>query len=285
MVKLSIKKTIALAFAILGLSLNAAISHSSDNEAVPHYPIEQPVKQEWSFSGPFGVYDKNQLQRGFKVYQEVCSVCHSLKFVSFRHLKGIGLDDEKIKALAAGYEVPSEPDEEGEIKMRPAQPVDYFPKPFANDKLAAFANNGAVPADLSLMARARSIPAPFPGFIGDVFTNYTSAGPDYIYALLTGYSDAPSGHEITEGTYYNPYFNASDAIAMSQPLYDDSVVYEDGSPQTLDQYAKDVSAFLMWASDPHMEQRKKTGFRVIVFLIMFAGLAYYSKRRIWAEKK
>lgn len=280
----SLKKGLCLALTSIALCFTANIVHSAENDAVPHYPIEQPQKQEWSFSGPFGVYDKNQLQRGFKVYQEVCSVCHSLKFVSFRHLKGIGLSDEQIKAIAAGYEVASEPNEEGEIKMRPAQPIDYFPKPFANDKLAAFANNGAVPADLSLMARARAVPAPFPGFIGDIFTNYTAAGPDYIYALLTGYSDAPSGHEIADGTYYNPYFNASDAIAMAQPLYDDSVVYEDGSPQTLDQYAKDVSAFLMWASDPHMEERKKTGFRVIVFLIMFAGLAYYSKRRIWAVK-
>lgn len=252
-------------------------------DALTHYPLENPQKQEWSFSGPLGTYDKAQLRRGLKVYREVCATCHSLKFVAFRDLSALGYSDDEIKAFAGQFEIQDGPNDEGEIFTRRAKLTDYFPSPFANDKLAAFANNGANPGDLSLMARARAVGEPFPGFIADILTNYTTSGPDYIYALLVGYQDAPQGTEVPEGSYYNPYFISGPTIAMAQALYDDIVVYEDGTPQSIDQYARDVSAFLMWAADPHMETRKKYGFRVIIFLIIFAGLVYGVKRRIWSE--
>lgn len=284
MVNFLCKKLTFFSLITIMVTLFNALSQSADNN-VTQYPIKQPPKQQWSFAGPFGVYDNNQLQRGLKIYQEVCSTCHSLKYVSFNSLKGIGLSDTDIKVIAAHYQVASAPNEEGEVKMRAAGANDYFPNPFANDKLAAFVNNGIVPVDLSLIARARTISAPFPNFIHNIFTNYTSAGPDYIYALLTGYENPPPNYHLNAGNYYNPYFNAGNAIAMPPSLYDDSVAYDDGTAQTLDQYARDIAAFLMWSADPHMVERKKTGFRVIVFLIMFASLAYYSKKRIWAEKQ
>lgn len=252
-------------------------------EALPHYPLSRPQQQTWSFSGPFGVYDKAQLQRGLKVYTEVCAACHSLKFVAFRDLHALGYDKRQVRAFARRFEIEDGPDAEGNMFKRAGIPADYFPSPYANDALAAFANNGANPGDLSLMARARAVPKPFPGFITDILTGYTTAGPDYIHALLTGYKDPPPGQDISEGNWYNPYFISGPSLAMAPALYDDSVDYEDGSPQTVDQYARDVAAFLMWATDPHMETRRKYGFRVIIFLFLFAGLAYCIKRQIWAD--
>ena len=248
-----------------------------------HYPLKVPEKQSWSFSGPFGTYDLQQLQRGLKVYKEVCSTCHSLKYVSFRDLKALGYSDEQIKAFAKTYDIQDGPNSEGEMFVRKGLPTDYFPSPFPNVEAAKFANNGANPSDLSLMAKARAVSLPFPAFIADIFTNYNEAGPDYITALLTGYSDPPEGAEVAENNWYNPYFNSGNALAMPPPLSDGMVTYNDGTEETTENYARDVSAFLMWTADPHMETRKKTGFRVILFLIVFAGLTYAVKRRIWNE--
>ncbi|WP_295723291.1 cytochrome c1 [uncultured Bartonella sp.] len=248
-----------------------------------HYPLKLPEKQSWSFSGPFGTYDLQQLQRGLKVYKEVCSTCHSLKYVSFRDLKALGYSDEQIKAFAKTYDIQDGPNSEGEMFVRKGLPTDYFPSPFPNVEAAKFANNGANPSDLSLMAKARAVSLPFPSFIADIFTNYNEAGPDYITALLTGYSDPPEGTEVAENNWYNPYFNSGNALAMPPPLSDGMVTYNDGTEETTENYARDVSAFLMWTADPHMETRKKTGFRVILFLIVFAGLTYAVKRRIWNE--
>ena len=248
-----------------------------------HYPLKLPEKQSWSFSGPFGTYDLQQLQRGLKVYKEVCSTCHSLKYVSFRDLKALGYSDEQIKAFAKTYDIQDGPNSEGEMFVRKGLPTDYFPSPFPNVEAAKFANNGANPSDLSLMAKARAVSLPFPAFIADIFTNYNEAGPDYITALLTGYSDPPEGAEVAENNWYNPYFNSGNALAMPPPLSDGMVTYNDGTEETTENYARDVSAFLMWTADPHMETRKKTGFRVILFLIVFAGLTYAVKRRIWNE--
>ena len=248
-----------------------------------HYPLKLPKKQSWSFSGPFGTYDLQQLQRGLKVYKEVCSTCHSLKYVSFRDLKALGYSDEQIKAFAKTYDIQDGPNSEGEMFVRKGLPTDYFPSPFPNVEAAKFANNGANPSDLSLMAKARAVSLPFPAFIADIFTNYNEAGPDYITALLTGYSDPPEGAEVAENNWYNPYFNSGNALAMPPPLSDGMVTYNDGTEETTENYARDVSAFLMWTADPHMETRKKTGFRVILFLIVFAGLTYAVKRRIWNE--
>ena len=248
-----------------------------------HYPLKLPEKQSWSFSGPFGTYDLQQLQRGLKVYKEVCSTCHSLKYVSFRDLKALGYSEEQIKAFAKTYDIQDGPNSEGEMFVRKGLPTDYFPSPFPNVEAAKFANNGANPSDLSLMAKARAVSLPFPAFIADIFTNYNEAGPDYITALLTGYSDPPEGAEVAENNWYNPYFNSGNALAMPPPLSDGMVTYNDGTEETTENYARDVSAFLMWTADPHMETRKKTGFRVILFLIVFAGLTYAVKRRIWNE--
>jgi len=242
-------------------------------------------KQEWSFSGPFGFYDKAQLQRGLKVYREVCSSCHTLKFVPFRDLGALGYGEEEIRALASDYQIEDGPNSAGEMFMRPGQLNDTFPSPFANSLEAALANNGIAPVDLSLIARARAPAQPFPGFIADMLTNYTAAGPNYIYALLTGYAPAPEGQQPPAGLYYNPHFISGKLTAMAQPLYDNSVTYEDGTPSTLDNQARDVTAFLMWAADPHMELRKKTGFRVLVFLSIFSILLYLLKRHIWRHVK
>jgi len=246
---------------------------------------EAMQKQEWSFSGAFGLYDKAQLQRGLKVYREVCSSCHTLKFVPFRDLAALGYGEEEIRTLAGDYQIEDGPNSMGEMFMRAGQLNDTFPSPFANEQEAALANNGIAPVDLSLIARARAPAQPFPGFIADMLTNYTAAGPDYIYALLTGYAPPPDGQEHLQGLYYNPHFISGTMTAMAQPLYDDSVTYEDGTPSTLEHYARDVAAFLMWAADPHMELRKKTGFRVLVFLSIFSILLYLLKCHIWRHVK
>ncbi len=271
-------KLLLQGFAALGLGL--AIVATAD---AAEYPIKKPVEQDWSFEGPFGTYDIGQLQRGFKVYREVCSSCHSLDLVAFRNLEDLGYSEEQVRAIAAEYEVEDGPDEAGDMFMRTATPSDYFPAPFANPQQAAASNNGAVPPDFSLIAKARAVERGFPTFVFDIFTQYAEGGVDYIYALLTGYDEDPHGHEVPEGTYYNPYFISAASLAMAPPLSDGMVTYDDGAPETVDQYARDVSAFLMWAAEPHMVERKATGFTVMVFLLLFGGLVYLTKRKIWAD--
>ena len=270
--------------AALGLGLAFTASAAAQEEGgTPHYPLRKPVEQEWSFSGPFGTYDKGQLQRGFKVYREVCSSCHSLDMVAFRTLEGLGYTEEQVRAIAAEYEVEDGPDENGDMFTRPATPSDRFPAPFANPQQAAASNNGAVPPDFSLIAKARAAERGFPTFVFDIFTQYAEGGVDYIYSLLAGYEDPPEGIEVPEGTYYNPYFISAASLAMAPPLSDGMVTYEDGTPETVDQYARDVSAFLMWAAEPHLEARKLTGFTVMIFLVLFGALVYLTKRKVWAE--
>ncbi len=271
-------KSILNGLAALGLGL-AAVSASSAAE----YPIKKPVEQDWSFAGPFGTYDKGQLQRGFKVYREVCAACHSMNLVAFRNLEDLGYSEAQVRAIAAEYEVEDGPDDSGDMFMRAAKPSDRFPAPFANPQQAAASNNGAVPPDFSLIAKARAVERGFPTFVFDIFTQYAEAGPDYIHALLTGYEEDSHGHDVPEGTYYNPYFISSASLAMAPPLSEGMVTYDDGAPETVDQYARDVSAFLMWAAEPHMEARKSTGFVVMVFLLLFGGLMYLTKRKIWAD--
>ena len=272
---------LALSLALsTGAAFAAEVAH---NAAEPtHFPIHKPVEQSWSFSGPFGTYDKAQLQRGLKVYKEVCAACHSMKRVAFRTLEDLGYSEEQVKALAAEYEVQDGPNADGEMFTRKALPSDYFPSPFANDNAAAAANNGAAPPDFSLIAKARGVERGFPKFVFDVFTQYAEGGPDYIHALLTGYGQTPpEGMEIAEGTHYNPYFIAGKSLAMAQPITDDQVTYDDGSPQTVDQYARDVSAFLMWAAEPHLDTRKQTGFSVLIFLALFGAIVYLTKKKVW----
>lgn len=271
----------------LGLGLGAAFAAEEEHEAgaTPHYPIHKPKNIEWSFAGPFGKYDKGQLQRGLKVYKEVCAACHSMSLVSFRTLEDLGYSDEQVKAFAAEYEVEDGPNGDGEMYSRKAVPSDYFPSPYPNHEAAAASNNGAAPPDMSLLAKARGITRGFPLFVFDIFTQYQEGGPDYIYSLLTGYVDPPEGVEVAEGTHYNPYFANAAALAMAPPISDDQVTYDDGTPQTLDQYSKDVSAFLMWAAEPHLEDRKRTGFMVMVFLAIFTALIYLTKKSVYANKE
>jgi ubiquinol-cytochrome c reductase cytochrome c1 subunit len=237
----------------------------------------KPPRQSWSFSGPFGSYDQAQLQRGFEVYHDVCSTCHSLNLVAFRNLSdpgGPGFSEAQVKALAATYQIKDGPDDKGKMFERPGRPSDHFPPPFANPQ-AAIAALGAAPPDMSLLAKARSYERGFPDFIFDIFTQYQEQGPDYIVALMQGYlrDSDPNWDE-----YYPGH-----KIAMPKPLSDGAVQYGDGSPQNVHQYAEDVAAFLMWAAEPKLEERKRLGFRVILFLIVFAGLLYFVKKKIWAR--
>ncbi|MEE9313222.1 MAG: cytochrome c1 [Rhizobiaceae bacterium] len=266
-----------------GFVLAGTIATASEDGGTPHYPTHKPVEQNWSFEGPFGTYDKGQLQRGLKVYTEVCSSCHSLNLVSYRNLADLGYSEAQIKNYAAEYEVTDGPNQEGEMFERPARATDRFKGPYENDKAAAAANGGALPPDLSLIARARGPERGFPTFIFDVFTMYQEGGPDYLVSLLKGYQDAPSGHEVGEGLYYNPYFIAGNSLAMAPPLSDGTVDYDDGTPNTLDQQARDVSAFLSWTADPNLPQRKQRGFIVMMFLFLFAGLLYFTKKKVWSN--
>jgi ubiquinol-cytochrome c reductase cytochrome c1 subunit len=282
------KILLGLAAAGLGTMLafgGAFAAEEAHNAAEPtHFPIKEPAEMKWSFAGPFGHYDKQQLQRGLKIYKEVCSACHSMHLVPFRSLEELGYSEAQVKAFASEYEVQDGPNAEGEMFTRKALPSDYFPSPFPNVQAAAAANNGAAPPDFSLIAKAREVERGFPRFVFDIFTQYQEGGPDYIHALLTGFNEKPpEGMKIPEGSHYNPYFIAAKSLAMAPPLQDGQVTYDDGSPQTLAQYSQDISAFLMWAAEPHLEERKKTGFRVMIFLILFAGLIYVAKRRIWAD--
>lgn len=247
------------------------------------YPLIKPVEQNWSFAGPFGTYDRGELQRGLKVYREGCAACHGLERVAFRTLEDLGYSEAQVRALAGEYEIEDGPDADGEMFMRAAIPSDYFPSPFPNVEAAAASNNGAAPPDLSLIAKARAVERGFPLFVFDIFTQYAESGPDYIYNLLVGYEDAPEGYEEQPGTYYNPHFIAGTSLSMAPPLQEGLISYDDGTPETVEQYAHDVTAFLMWAAEPHMEERKRMGFVVMLFLIGFAVLVYLTKRKIWSN--
>lgn len=246
---------------------------------------EQPPaieKQSWTFAGVFGKFDKEQLQRGFEVFQTVCASCHSARLLAFRNLSQPGgpeFTQAQVKALAATYQV-ADPDVPG--GTRTGVPADRWPRPPLTDAdfVASF---GIVPPDLSVMAKARGVRDPFPWWLTNYFTAYAEGGPDYIHGLLTGYEDTPpEGVTVPEGRYYNSVFRGN-ATAMPPPLADGAVDYGEGNfPETVDQYAKDVSAFLMWLAEPHLVERKETGFRVIIFLVLFAGLLWFVKQRLWA---
>jgi ubiquinol-cytochrome c reductase cytochrome b/c1 subunit len=245
-----------------------------------------PPSQTWSFAGPFGKYDRGALQRGLKVYKEVCSACHSLNYIAFRNLAdpgGPGYSTAQAAALAAEYKIKDGPNDQGEMFERPGRPADYFPAPFPNEQAARASNGGAAPPDLSLITKARSYERGFPRFIFDFFTQFQEQGPNYVSALLQGFeAKPPAGVTLPEGSYYNKYFPGH-AIKMPPPLSDGQVTFDDGSPATVAQYAHDVSTFLMWAAEPHMEERKRLGLQVFVFLIIFAGLMYFTKKKVWAE--
>jgi ubiquinol-cytochrome c reductase cytochrome c1 subunit len=256
----------------LGLALSVALSATAFAKNGDPLP---PKDVHWSFEGPFGMYDKAALQRGFQVYKEVCSACHSLNLVAFHALGepgGPSFTDAEMKAIAAGYKIPAEPNDKGELfddkgerLTRPGTAADHFPAPFANEEAARTANNGALPPDLSLIVKARA------------------GGPQYVYSIVTGFGQKPpAGFAVLANKYYNPYF-AGWNISMPPPLADGSVTFSDGTPNTVDQEAHDVVTFLSWASEPKMEERKQIGFGVMVFLLAFAGLLYLSYRRVWKD--
>ena len=294
---------VALAAAFAGF----AAAHAAAGKA------EHPHKQHWHFSGIFGKYDPNALQRGYQVYEAVCSNCHGLELVAFRNLGQKGgpfyldscpagvpesvdcsnpNDNPVVKALAAKYkyQVTDGPDDSGDMFQRAPEPSDRIPGPFANDQVARLANNNALPPDLSLITKARH------------------GGPDYIYSLLIGYEEAPATVEIGAGQYYNPYFHGDmsqalkaeyraaeghpvdgvkiplgGVLAMAPPLADGIIEYGDDSPQTVEQYAKDVTEFLMWAAEPKMETRKSLGVMTILYLLILAGVLYWSYRKVWSN--
>ncbi len=273
---------------ITALSLAAVLSLASlpalaqeGNSSVP--PTPPPPQQSWSFAGPFGTYNQAQLQRGFKIYKEVCSNCHSMDFLAFRNLAdsgGPGYSDAQVEALAATYRI-KDLDDQGQPTERSGRPADNFPSPFPNE-LAAKATYGVAPPDMSTLAKARTFQRGFPWFIFDAFTAYQEQGPDYIAAIVNGYVTPPAGFKLPEGRQYNKYFPGH-VIAMPQPLQDGQVTYVDGAPQTVEQYGKDVAAFLMWAAEPKLDQRHRVGFQVIIFLIVLSGLLYFTKKKVWHE--
>jgi len=264
---------LALASSLFGLSTAAAF-------AAGEAPV--PPRQKWSFAGPFGKWDQGQLQRGFKVYREVCGVCHGLNLLSFRNLTEIGFSEGQVKTIAAEYKVQDGPNDAGDMFERAGRPADRFPPPWPNENAARARYNG-IPPDFSVLAKARSYERGFPWFIVDVFTQFQEQGVDYIHALLVGYEEKPpQGFNLPPGAFYNKYFPGH-SISMPPPLSDKRVEYTDGSPTTVDQYSKDVTAFMMWAAEPTLEKRKRIGFQVMIFLIVFAGLLYFTKKKVWAD--
>ncbi len=223
-----------------------------------------PPHQQWSFNGVFGTYDRAALQRGFQVYKEVCAACHAVKHLAFRDLAEIGYNENEVKGIAAQVQVTDGPNDNGEMFQRPGRASDPIPGPFPNDQAARAANNSALPPDLSLITKARE------------------GGPDYVYAIATGFKDAPSGFKMNEGMYYNEYF-AGHQIKMPPPLSPDQVKYADGTPTTVPQMAHDVVTFLSWAAEPTLEQRHRIGFKVILFLIVATGVFYAAKRKVWSR--
>ena len=273
MIRLKTSFFIPAALALLVVSASSAFAQ--DEAEQPN-----PPRQSWSFSGLFGKFDQEQLQRGFKVYKEVCSNCHRLS-IPFRTLGepgGPGFSEAQVKALAASYQVVNdEPNDKGEIFKRPGMPSDNFPPPdsFPNDQAAAAAF-GKAPPDMALLAKSLKYERGFPWFIFDAlpFDQYQEMGADYIYAILTGYtkSDDPQ---------WNLYY-PDHKIAMPQPITDGAVAYTDGTPPTLDNYARDVAAFLSWAAEPTLAERKKIGLCAMIFLFVLAGMLYFTKKRIWS---
>lgn len=254
------KTIVIVCAAMMSMMAAANMAYAASVEA------EHPHQMEWKFDGVFGRFDKPAIQRGFQVYKEVCSACHSIKRLPFRQLGEVGFSDAEIKSLAASYTVSDGPNDLGDMFERPGRPSDRIPAPFPNEQAARSANNGAYPPDMSLLIKARH------------------DGANYIYSLLTSYDEPmPEGMEVPEGKHHNP-FMAGQVIAMAAPLHDvGQVEYQDGTEATVEQMSKDVVNFLQWVAEPEMEQRKRMGIKVIIFLSIMTGLFYVAKKRIWSR--
>jgi ubiquinol-cytochrome c reductase cytochrome c1 subunit len=253
-----LKALMLTAMALLGaVALAAPAARAAGDEI--HLPATG-----FSSDGIFGTFDRASVQRGFQVYREVCASCHSMNLLSYRNLRDIGLTEEQVRAVAADVQVPDGPNDEGQMFERPGRPSDRFRRPFANAAAARAANNGALPPDLSVIAKARE------------------GGPRYLHALLTGYADPPAGFVLGEGMHYNRYFPGHQ-IAMAPPLNPDQVEFADHTPATVDQMARDVALFLHWTAEPELEQRRQMGIKIVLFLGVLGVLVYGVKRRIWAD--
>ena len=248
--------------AVFGAAI-LALGALASQPALAAGEAEPPPSISWSFDGLFGAFDRAALRRGHQVYSEVCASCHSLNLLHYRNLAGIGLSEARIKEIAAEAEVVDGPDAEGEMFDRPGRPSDRFVDPFPNENAARAANSGAHPPDLSLMTKARA------------------GGADYLHALLVGYVDPPEGLELPEGMAYNTYFPGHQ-IAMPAPLFEDAVEYADGTEATVERMAADVTAFLAWAAEPELEERKRMGLKIVLFLILLTGMTFAVKRKYWA---
>ena len=256
------RKFVSIRSAVGAVFLIGAVSSTAPVYAAGE--ADKPPSQNWSFQGMFGTFDQGALQRGFQVYNEGCAGCHSLRLVAYRNLVEIGFTEDQVKAIAEEKEVQDGPNDEGEMFDRPARLSDRFVKPFPNDNAARAANNGALPPDLSLMVKARK------------------DGANYLYALMTGYKEPPAGTELPDGMAYNVYFPGKQ-IAMPPPLSEDGVEYADKTKATVAQMASDVTTFLAWAAEPELEERKRLGIKVLLFLVVLSGLLYAVKRRIWSD--
>ncbi len=246
-----------------GVVLGAALGVVASVVPAAAQEAPEPPHQHWHSDGLFGTIDIASAQRGFQVYKEVCANCHGMKLLHYRDLTGLGLTEEQVKAVAATVTVPLGTNDAGEPVEGPALPSSTFRSPYPNEKAARAAQNGALPPDLSVIIRARE------------------GGANYVYALLTGYADPPSGMTMGEGMNYNKYFPGHQ-IAMPRPLNDDQVTYSDGTKASTEQMARDVTEFLTWAASPEMTERKRIGVRVILFLILMTGVTYATKRKVWA---
>jgi ubiquinol-cytochrome c reductase cytochrome b/c1 subunit len=270
-----------LATIAAALTLTAGIAAAEDFQETAKVPANG-----FSFEGPFGHFDKGQLQRGYKVYKEVCSNCHSMRYLSLRNLAdpgGPGFTPEQVKALAATFKVQDGPDKDGNMFERPGLPSDRFPSPFANENAARAANNGSLPPDLSLITKNRA------GWYGTVNQFFNGVGgPEYVYSVLTGFEEPPAEmkKDQPEGKNYNPYFANGHWIGMppNGTLSDGSVTFDDGTKATVDQMSQDVAAFLAWTAEPKMEDRKRLGFMTLIYLGVLALLMYLVKKQIWRDQ-
>ena len=266
---------LGLRFALAaGLLAGATLSAQAQTAGI--VTTRKPVKDvTFSFEGPFGTYDRAALQRGFQVYKEVCAACHALSHIAFHNMDeegGPSFSEAQAKAIAAGYKIPADPNDKGDLfddkgnrLTRPGTLADYFPSPFANEEAARAANGGALPPDLSMIVKAREGEA------------------KYVYSILTGFHEAtPPGFKVTANKYFNPYFEGWN-ISMPPPLTEKSVTYADGTKASIEQEAHDVVTFLAWASDPKMEDRKRMGFGVLIFLVVLAGVLFAAYRKVWAD--
>ncbi|GAA5841842.1 hypothetical protein JCM9279_003126 [Rhodotorula babjevae] len=263
----------AVALSLVSAGTFAWYSALFGNPLVPEAKAEgaadhglHPAAYPWAHNGPFETFDHSSIRRGYQVYREVCSTCHSLDRVAWRNLVGVSHTVDEAKTMAEEIEYEDGPDSEGSMFQRPGKLADYMPRPYANEEAARAGNAGALPPDLSLMTKARH------------------GGSDYVYALLTGYVDPPAGVEIREGLNYNPYFPGG-AIGMARVLYDGLVEYDDGTPATTSQMAKDVVSFLAWAAEPELDQRKKMGMQATIILSGLLALSIWTKKFKWAPIK